>query len=935
MSCQSIERFSEILYEHIDDNAAIVNDDDFWLVLLTEVVKKEKYQMKIISPLGSNVIHYAVNVSTQNEGDLQKLVISDKSDFILIIRYHQQNANELLPFLEEERGAYSGMKLDQEIDPFGYFPLSDSETIVIFLTSKCDLLSNNIDRFRNKYDEKLLKGFDQIIEDVIFGHNSNIYGFSFDPGSILIQEKSEINQLLPICFVGGKSCQPLRSNWSRGYVPKSLQSSVRKKGKPVIAIPPPSKFTDVYGLTKLIIHFFPESESYLREYIFEESSNKTLSEMHDKFNEFRTRIKVQSCQVLSSVNSETFDSLTSSSVNSETRNTLTPFSISSKTVDPLRPSSASSKTVDSLTSSSVKCNKVTRSRTNMPTRFFNWDQKDSNEKQHPLIFKTPSQPKLWEKIQSISKKISNKTHIPTIFKIPQQLLGSNSNLRSVLVGPESYFIKDEIRILVLGETGSGKTTFINGIANFLYGVDWSDSCRFKVISEEDEGTKPGLLKSQSISQTSNITSYKFAWQESFPEEVPLSVVIVDTPGFGDTRGIEYDIKTVNELDLLFRSQGTCSLDSLHAVAFVAQSSNARLTVSQKYIFDSILKIFGKDLLDNIIIIATFADAGKIKVIEAFNAAKIPTKYNSKFNNSALFADNNDSDSAINSLFWNIGVESYSKFFKIINSLEPKSLTLTKEVLTERKKLQTTIDGLHNNVRLLISQIDQIEQDKKLIEQHSRDINANKNFKYQQKSLDIQKIDLKPGEYVTNCLICNFTCHYPCYIPENQNKFDCSAMNNKYCTVCPGKCFWNNHYNNSFRFEIIEKTEELELNDLKIKYQDASSKKINSEQMLQKAEEQYNQYDKQIKDLLKTIQTCINHLRIIAARDNPLSEIEYLELQIDAEKNSKKPQWQQRVKKYQDMIHKAKLLQKASSQSNPNRINLKELSQIISDSKNKT
>jgi ABC-type multidrug transport system ATPase subunit len=39
---------------------------------------------------------------------------------------------------------------------------------------------------------------------------------------------------------------------------------------------------------------------------------------------------------------------------------------------------------------------------------------------------------------------------------------------------------EEKVVLVVGETGAGKTTLINGLANFVCGVNWNDNFRFKV-----------------------------------------------------------------------------------------------------------------------------------------------------------------------------------------------------------------------------------------------------------------------------------------------------------------------------------------------------------------------------------------------------------------------------------------------------------------------
>ncbi|CAL8366392.1 unnamed protein product [Boreogadus saida] len=80
-----------------------------------------------------------------------------------------------------------------------------------------------------------------------------------------------------------------------------------------------------------------------------------------------------------------------------------------------------------------------------------------------------------------------------------------------------------------GASGAGKSTLVNGMINYILGVTWDDTFRFKLV---DEGT----AKSQAHSQTSEVTVYKLNHREGF--QIDYSLTIVDTPGFGDTRGIE-------------------------------------------------------------------------------------------------------------------------------------------------------------------------------------------------------------------------------------------------------------------------------------------------------------------------------------------------------------------------------------------------------------
>ena len=79
-------------------------------------------------------------------------------------------------------------------------------------------------------------------------------------------------------------------------------------------------------------------------------------------------------------------------------------------------------------------------------------------------------------------------------------------------------------IMLLGATGSRKTTLINAIFNFILGVKLDDDFRVKLIDEV-------TASSQAHSQTKTITAYTIHCHKWFT--VPYTLTIVDTPGFGD------------------------------------------------------------------------------------------------------------------------------------------------------------------------------------------------------------------------------------------------------------------------------------------------------------------------------------------------------------------------------------------------------------------
>ena len=143
-------------------------------------------------------------------------------------------------------------------------------------------------------------------------------------------------------------------------------------------------------------------------------------------------------------------------------------------------------------------------------------------------------------------------------------------------------------------------------------------------------------------------------------QIDFNLNIIDTPGFGDTRGILRDKKLVDQIREFFTCPGDTGVDEINAVCFVTQAPLCRLTPTVRYIFDSILSLFGKDFEKNIYVLITFADGKEPPVINALKAANVPFEQIFVFNNSALFV--NPAKSVNGPLFWKMGKRSFDDFF---------------------------------------------------------------------------------------------------------------------------------------------------------------------------------------------------------------------------------------------------------------------------------
>ena len=367
----------------------------------------------------------------------------------------------------------------------------------------------------------------------------------------------------------------------------------------------------------------------------------------------------------------------------------------------------------------------------------------------------------------------------------------NHNYRHYEVGRKTDLSKATKVIMMVGMTGAGKSLMLNNMVNYVYGISFKDDFRFKLILEDDELSERQLTGDTSTSSAESMTrwvsSYTLHYKEGF--RVPFTLVLIDTPGFGDTRGVNFD-QSIGTIIKEFFGNKIYPINEMSSIGLVIQSSQARLTAEQMYVFNSVLNIFGKDVTKNICLLFTFADAQPPPALQTVKKENIPFPENGvfKFNNSAVFAATNNES---NAYYWKFGFDSLEKYFIHIQQVQPVSLTLTKQVLQERETLQLLLKALQKWISEGFGKLENIEKISRVILELKGTMQANKDHTIETSS---EQQETKTVDHdITNCVSCNFTCHDHCQI-EGDNKEGCASMDKGKCVQCPGKCPWDAHQN---------------------------------------------------------------------------------------------------------------------------------------------
>ena len=126
------------------------------------------------------------------------------------------------------------------------------------------------------------------------------------------------------------------------------------------------------------------------------------------------------------------------------------------------------------------------------------------------------------------------------------------------------------------------------------------------------------------------------------------------------------------------------------------------------------------------------------------------------------------------------------------------------------------------------------------------------------------------------------------------------MDQSECMVCPGKCRWQDHHSNSYRFETHEEGEERS-RDFSKDYETSKSDAV------RKTWQKVEDLQAKLYEMIHEAQEILARLDEIALKPNPLTELKYIDLLIESEQRECKPGYMKRCEYLQEARRHAEVI----------------------------
>ncbi|XP_037804152.1 uncharacterized protein LOC119598577 [Penaeus monodon] len=323
-----------------------------------------------------------------------------------------------------------------------------------------------------------------------------------------------------------------------------------------------------------------------------------------------------------------------------------------------------------------------------------------------------------------------------------------NKVRVLAVGPENG--GEVKKVLLLGETGNGKTHFCNAFVNRVFGVGLGDDVRLQLRDQMDEAGK-----SSTQSQTEYTTAYVIYRQDGMP--YGHNYMVIDTAGVGDTGG--HLQEECNERHFRRCLAEHAWVRELSSVGLVWKASDHRYDERKRAVLGKVKGLLGHDAKPITDILVTFSTDGSRDAFDIMREAGVGYHGEFLFDNAPLYKSwpQNEMRRKMLEIEWEVMEESLHAFVEAVSRRKAVELNVTVRLIRSQFELEDT----RAELQALCQQEDEFRQ---TIEEHERKLRRLEGKESEVDWDEVQALDssreelvLQNGKHCHYCPECNKVC----------------------------------------------------------------------------------------------------------------------------------------------------------------------------------
>ncbi|XP_062712215.1 uncharacterized protein LOC134289771 [Aedes albopictus] len=421
-------------------------------------------------------------------------------------------------------------------------------------------------------------------------------------------------------------------------------------------------------------------------------------------------------------------------------------------------------------------------------------------------------------------------------------------------------------ILLLGETGSGKSTLINYLANYFLGGSLDD-LKIAIPMKYHPQNKPGFpihseqdISDKTKSKTEKCTLYNFMHNGK-------QYGFIDVPGLSDTNGADKDIEHIENIMTTAENIG-----SIAAIVLVINGTVSRVTANLKNAIDRMRCAVPDVLLSNLVVVFTNCSEDTVNFeLFVLKPLTIPEKNIFYMDNNALrvakkdWNNNQEKKERLKSQ-WKTSMEVIEQMMEQIDQFG----SMASNAFGEMHELGNLITIQLNECRMLIEKLQttqkQYDDSSKALNEATAGIKATSN--YSKKVTKEELVLIHTPYWNIVCRNCNpdGECCHDC--KAIAVKF-CSKFHNYQCTKC--KCSLDFHYFETYKPRKNRKVV-IEINEfMKQQHDNHVQAKARIEVELPKLSAKIDSLKQSFDTQIQKIQNCCQSLRKIRSQSNFTAE----------------------------------------------------------------